>query len=403
MHFHARHHKEADRNSITMTTKLAPDRIWTLTILLFLCLIYPPLIISKSVTTGSFIQGDCYYYRAVIDSLLQDGDLLLANNVAADPLNGYLAVGREGLVPKHPIIMSLVSMPFYVLFETPGLLLFNVLDIIILIFLIFKLNCLFHDQSVALITTLLYATGTLFLDYVYNYSPDIFSTVLLLGGLYLVLRERYYIGALLLGLSIFAKLPNALLAAIILLYAGIAILRGNISHEKKRFANKWTIIVTTAVIFLISLVPFAYTNYLLFGSPVVTGYQRMAEAGPNGEVISVNHADEFNQPLLKGVYQSLFDFRNGILLTNPVLALAFLGLFWIRKIKSQDKIVLILILCLVQFIFFAKYDDWSTSHFSNRFLMTFVALSSVFTSSFISYLSDKYLFHPTKQDIVVEV
>jgi hypothetical protein len=373
-----------------MTTKLVPGRIWTLTILLFLCLIYPPLIISKSVTTGSFIQGDSYYYRAVADSLLQDGDLLVANNVAADPLNGYLAIGREGLVPKHPIIMSLISMPFYILFGSPGLLLFNVLDSIVLIFLIFKLNCLFFDPIVALITTVLYATGTLFLDYVYNYSPDIFSTVLLLGGLYLVLREKYYIGAVLLGLSIFAKLPNALLSAPILLYAGFIILRGNAEQDKQQFANKWIVLFITAIIFLISLIPFAYTNYFLFGSPVVTGYQRMAEAGPDGQVISVNHADEFNQPLLKGIDQSLFDYRNGVLLTNPVLALAFLGIFSFRKIKSPDKVVLILILCLVQFLFFAKYDDWSTSHFSNRFLMTFIALSSVFTSNFLTYLIHRF-------------
>lgn len=373
-----------------MTTGLMPDRRWTLIILLFLCLIYPPLIISKSVTTGSFIQGDSYYYRAVIDSLLQDGDLLLANNVAADPLNGYLAIGKAGLVPKHPIIMSLVSMPFYVLFGTPGLLLFNVLDSIILIFLIFKFNCLFFDPIVALITTILYATGTLFLDYVYNYSPDIFSTVLLLSGLYLVLREKYYFGALLLGLSIFAKLPNALLSAFILLYAGFVILRGNTNQDKQSSTSKWMVTLTTAVIFLISLLPFAYTNYFLFGSPFITGYQRMAEAGPDGQVIAVNHVDEFNQPLLKGIDQSLFDYRNGVLLTNPVLALAFLGVFWIRKIKPQGQIVLILILCLVQFLFFAKYDDWSTSHFSNRFLMTFIALSSVFTSNIISYLIHKF-------------
>jgi hypothetical protein len=162
-----------------MTTPRLPERSWTFIILLYLCLIYLPFIIARSDSPESFIQGDSYYYRAVIDSLSEDGDLLLANNISADPLNGQLAVGTEGFVPKHPIILPLVSMPFYLLFGSPGLLLFNILDCMLLIVLIFKLNCLFHPRIIAFTTTILYATGTLFLEYTYNYSPDVFATVLI--------------------------------------------------------------------------------------------------------------------------------------------------------------------------------------------------------------------------------
>src|SRR5258706_930992 len=376
-----------------MTTHRLPERSWTYTILLYLFIIYLPFIIARSDTVESFIQGDCYYYRAVIDSLLKDGDLLLANNIPADPLNGELAVGKGGgFVPKHPIIMPLVSMPFYILFGTPGLLLFNILDSIILILLIFKLNCLFYNHLIAFITTILYATGTLFLDYTYNYSPDVFSTALLLAGLYLMLRGRFYMGAVPLGLSIFAKLPNAPLAGVILLYAGFVILRGESTNGRIReqLGGKGMVILTIAVIFMIALAPFAYTHYRLFGSPVVTGYQRTAIAGADGQVLLVDHTGKFNQPLLKGVYSLLFNVRNGIILTNPILILAFMGAFWIGRIRFQNKIYLRLLICLVQFILFAKYDEWYTSNFSNRFLMTFIALSSIFTSNFLDYLSHKF-------------
>jgi hypothetical protein len=371
-----------------VTTHRLSDRGWTLVILLYLFFIYLPFIISRTDSTESFLKGDSYYYRAVIHSLLEDGDLLLVNNIPADPLDGQLAIGKDGLVPKHPIILALISMPFYLLFGDPGLLLFNLFACMILIVLIFKLNCLFYPRIIAFITTILYATGTLFLDYTYNYSPDIFSTVLLLAGLYLVLRERFYAGAFLLGLSIFAKLTNAPLAGVILLYAGFLIRRREITKDSLRgpFQHKILVIITTAAVFLIALSPFAYVNNMLFGSPVITGYQQTAVAGEEGEVMSVNHTDKFNQPLLKGIYLSLLDPRNGILPTNPVLILAFVGVFWIRRIDSQDKIYLILVLCLIQFILFAKYDEWFTSHFSNRFLMTFIALSSVFTSNFLSYV-----------------
>jgi hypothetical protein len=121
----------------------------------------------------------------------------------------------------------------------------------ILIVLIFNLNCLFFSRPIALITTVLYATGTLFLDYTYNYSPDVFSTVLLLSGLYLVLRARFYAGAFLLGLSVFAKIPNAPLAGVILLYAGFVILRRVTTDggTKEQFlASKVAVIVATIVI-----------------------------------------------------------------------------------------------------------------------------------------------------------
>lgn len=375
-----------------MTKYRLPESIWTYIILLYLFLIYLPLIISKSDGTENFIQGDSYYYRAVIDSLLDDGDLLLVNNFPTDPLNGQLAIGRGGLVPKHPVIMALFSLPFYFLFGTPGLLLFNILGCVILMLLIFKLNCLFHNSLISFVTTILYATASLFLDYTYNYSPDIFSTVLLVGSLYLILREKFYSGALLLGLSIFAKLPNAPLAAVILLYAGIVIWQGKSKNGSAgdSFKYKLTVSVTTALIFVAALLPFAYTNYQLFGSPVVTGYQRTAVADADGQMQSVDHAGKFNQPLLKGIYLSLFEPRHGVIPTNPVILLAFLGVVQIKRSREKGKIYLILLISLIQFFLFAKYDEWNMSHFSNRFLMSFIALSSVFTSHYLSYLAEKF-------------
>lgn len=359
---------------------------WTFFIILYLCLIYLPFIISRADSAESYIQGDGYYYRAAVISVIEDGDLLLENNLP-NPLNGQLAIGIHGFVPKHPILMPLISIPFYALFKTPGLLLFNILDCMILIALIFKINCLFHSRVIAFSTAIFYATGTLFLDYTYNYSPDIFSTVLFLSSLYFILLDKYYFGAVLLGFSIFAKIPNAPLVAVILIYAGFKILWGN-----KNINRRATVAVTTAALFFAALVPLAYTNQIFFGSPLITGYQRGAVAGVDGQIVIEDHTARFKQPLLTGIYQLSFDPRHGIIPTNPVLILSFLGIFGIKKNGMQDKAYLIIIVCLIQFILFAKYDDWATSHFSNRFLMTFIALSSVFTGNFLSVLKQKFWF-----------
>ena len=380
-------------------TKIS-DRTCIAVLLLYLCLIYPPWILSNLVTDISFIKGDCYYYRAVIISLLQDGDLLLGNNVQIDLLNGQLALGIHGLVPKHPILLSLVSLPFYQVFGNRGLLIFNVLDCALLLVLVFKLNRLFFNEIVSLITSMLYSTATLFFNYAYNYSPDVFSTVLVLAGLNLVLRNRYYLGALALGLSVFAKLPNLPLAGIILAYAAVRILRG---HELSplpppNLLKRCGKIAAIGALFLIALAPFGITNQMLFGSPIVTGYQRTAVRGEAlGEIAIDDHVDKFNQPFLEGAFRLLFDPDSGLVTTNPVLLVAFLGFIRMNRRANPGPLYLVIAVCIAQFLMFAKYDDWQTSEFSNRFLMTFVAGSSVLTAGYLQFLSGKFIGNGREQ------
>jgi hypothetical protein len=254
------------------------------------------------------------------------------------------------------------------------------------------LNRLFFDNSISFITTVLYATATLFFNYAYNYSPDVFATVLVLAGLNLVLRERFYSGAVFLGLSVFAKLPNALLAGIILLYAGLMIIRehGEAGGLRSGLSRGWFKIVCTAVLFAVALAPFGLVNHALFGSPFVTGYQRTAESGASaGEIVVSNHVNKFNQPLLFGAWRLLFDPNSGLVPTNPILILALLGLLHVNRSANTQALYLIITICAAQFLSFAKYDDWQTSEFSNRFLMTFVAGSSVLTSTYLKTLSGR--------------
>ena len=385
-----------------MTKDSPSDRAWLVTLVFYLCLIYPPLVLSDVAANLPFLKGDCQFYRAVIVSILEDGDLLLANNVS-EPLSGQLALGTQGLVPKHPIFMSVVSIPFYLLFEDKGLLLFNIIDCMILMLLIFKLNRLFYDAPIAFATTALYATGTLFFDYVYNYSPDVFSTVFVLSGLYLVLKRKFYTGAFLLGLSVFAKVPNALLAAVIFAYASFTIFREKEAGSyitKTSLAKKAATITVAGAIFIVGLMPLAYVNYSLFGSPFVTGYQRTAVAGhASAEILTINRATEFNRPLLKGGYFLLFDRYHGLMPTNPVLILAFLGLLLMRRNGNDNAFYLLFTICVVQFVLFSKYQEWNSSHFSNRYLMTLVAVSSVFTSSFLKYIKHKFFAEILSYDV----
>jgi hypothetical protein len=221
---------------------------------------------------------------------------------------------------------------------------------------------------------------------------------LLLSGLYLVLKERFYWGAFFLGLSVFAKIPNLLLAGVILLYAGFVILRE--ATEQTFISNKLIVLASTIAIFIVALIPLAYINYRLFGSPVVTGYQRTAIAGGAGQLVLMDHTSSFNQPFLKGVYLMLLDRHNGLIPTGPIILLAIPGLLLLRQVEDRKKIYLILTICLIQFAFFSKYDYLNATGLGNRFLMTFVALSSVFVSNFFSWAGRRlYQPHPAQNSI----
>src|SRR6185295_9809006 len=87
----------------------------------------------------TFLIGDCAYYRATLVSLLEDRDLDVANNLLAQrsPLPSNVARGRHGeFYPKHPILLAVVALPFYVVGGDVGLLAFNLAQLAALVLVI---------------------------------------------------------------------------------------------------------------------------------------------------------------------------------------------------------------------------------------------------------------------------
>lgn len=372
------------------TSNDGTDKKWIFLLLLLLVFIYPTYFSSNASSGINYIKGDCYYYRAIIDSILQDSDLLMENNIKSDLLNGQLALGANGLVPKHPILMPILSIPFYYFFSDTGLLLYNAITCLLLHTFIFKINRLFSNQLISFITSAIYASATLFLDYSYNYSSDILSTLLVVSGLYYILISRCYLGAFILGISIFAKITNTPLVAVIMIYS-IFTTFGHNNITSRKVTN----ISITVMMLIFGILPMAYTNYVLFNSPFVTGYQRTAIAGTSqDEIVTDNHTNKFNQPFAINSVRLLFDQHKGIIPTNLIILLAIIGGISIKRNDIDRRIVLITTLCLIQFIIFAKYDEWDTSHFSNRFLMTSIALSSIFTSRYLKNLLSELKLYP---------
>jgi hypothetical protein len=157
------------------------------------------------------------------------------------------------------------------------------------------------------------------------------------------------------------------LVGVVGLYVAFDILRE--SRDRRAFRR----LAGFGGVLALSLVPLLVTQELLYGSPWVNGYLRaVTETGFD------DHVNKFNQPFVKGLLEILFHYEKGLVVTNPVLVVSAVGAFWVLRSPQRMQLLFLAALCLAQLAFFALYDEWAYSHFSNRFLMSTVALASVF-------------------------
>jgi hypothetical protein len=319
---------------------------------------------GREIRSGSFLIGDCPYYASAAVSLLVDGDLDLKNQLKGglEVHQRQVALGLHGeWYPKHPILMSALSVPFYAGLGVAGFLLFNLLVVGCLAGVIWALCRRHVTPALATLSTAILLAGTFLRAYVYNYSPDLFAAVLFLGGLWLVLRERPLGGGLFLGLAVLAKITNLFA---LLIVAAFACCR----HDRRQALR-------LAAGALPPLLLLALFNSLMFGSPTTTGYDRTLVLA-QGEAVTVSHRGFFDLPISEGVWGQLFSARTGLLPTAPALLLAVPGFFILLRRRPWEGL---LVLCLCEFIFllFSTYRWWATSHYGNRFLMVPVALSAI--------------------------
>jgi len=319
---------------------------------------------GKEIRSGSFLIGDCPYYASAAVSLLVDGDLDLRNQLKGglEVHQKQVALGLHGeWYPKHPILMSALSVPFYAGLGVAGFLVFNLLVLSCLAGVVWALCRRHVKPSLATLSTTSLLAGTFLRAYVYNYSPDLFAALLFLGGLFFVLRERPVGGGFFLGMSVLAKITNLFG---LLIVAAFACFRADRKQAARLAAGALPALLLLALI-----------NSLMFGSPATTGYDRTLVLA-DGKAVTVSHRGFFDLPISEGVWGQLFSARTGLLPTSPALLLALPGFFILLRRRPWEGL-LVLCLCEFTFLLFSTYRWWGTSHYGNRFLMVPVALSAI--------------------------
>jgi hypothetical protein len=264
----------------------------------------------------TFLIGDCPYYRATLVSLLEDHDLDVQNNLVAErySLASNVALGRHGeFYPKHPILLAVVALPFYVVAGDIGLLAFNLAQLAGLVLVMWIGARRYASNEVAAVLVLWYAFGTLLRPAAYNFAPDVLSTLLVVGGIVALLYGRAAMAGVLLGLSLWAKWTNLVFAPIGL--ASLALRRD------------WRALARYGAGAIPPVAGLLALNWHMFGAPFVTPYDRVLIVDNHRWALEPSHRTFFTLPFWSGLWMQLSARRHGVVAAAPPVLLAVPGLF----------------------------------------------------------------------------
>ncbi len=313
----------------------------------------------------TFLIGDCPYYRATLISLLEDRDLDIQNNLAAQryPIAANVSLGRNGaFYPKHSILLSVLALPFYVAAGDLGLLAFNLAQLGALVLVMWLGARRYAPDGIAFALMLWFAFGTMLRSAAYNFAPDVLSSLLVVSGIVGLLYGRCLAAGVLLGLSVWAKWTNAVFLPVAV--AALAVQRDG------RALIRLGAGAAVPVAGLLGL------NWHMFGSPFVTPYDRVLVVDKLRWVVEPSHRTFFTVPFLRGLWTQLTDARMGLLVAAPPFVLALPGFVLIAR-RARAEALLVGGACVAPLAMFAKYDQWNVSSYGPRFLLSVVALSAL--------------------------
>ena len=276
----------------------------------------------------TWINRDGRFYINTNVTLVEDGGLdqsrfaaswyggTLGWNHNLDAGWSNVALGRDGeRLPKHPILMPLLSTPLFWAFDLDGTLLFNLLALSTAGLGAFLFARRYVDPSAAALAALGLVLGTALRDYAYDYHVDVLLLSLWLGGVVALLRGRGALAGTLIGMTVVLK-PTCLLwlPSLLLLWA-------------ETRSRRTLLRALTAGALVLSL--FALQNWWLFGRPWWTGYNRTLVVVAGIPQLA-SHVDAFSTPLLEGLERN-FSGPWGLRHRFTLFSLCLFGLYRLAK------------------------------------------------------------------------
>ena len=273
---------------------------------------------------STWIQRDGRFYTNVNVTLVESGsvdqsewagswyDRDLGWNRSLDAAWSNVALGADGeRVPKHPILMPVLSTPLFWAFGLRGLLVFNLLCFGLAGAAAFAFVRRYASPGAALIAAGAFLLATGIRTHVYDYHVDVLLLALWLGGLAALHARRGFLAGVLVAGAVMLKPTTIVLApaAAILARPG------------------WRVFGQAMLGGAIALGGWAVKNTIVFGRPWWAGYNRMLVVEDSETVLA--QVDAFSVPLeegLRAVWNGPYGLRNRMPLALVALAgLAFLS------------------------------------------------------------------------------
>ena len=336
-------------------------------VLLILAIVYGA-IVASGYDGEPALRGDAWYYYLTSTSLLHDHDFDLANQLPdrLEDHSGEIALDRNGhFVPKHNIVLAIVSLPLVALWGKQGAVIFNLLQLLLCLHVLNLWVASYSSPRAAALATFLVGVATFAPHYVYNYSQDILASGFLLGAFICLDRRSdraigLLLAGILFGIACVAKFPY-----LIVLPTLIFLLPAKLS--------RW---VYFGVGFAGPVALLLGYNTAMFGHPLITSYDRMAIFAAGAWHVDTHRNDFSLEIFWHGLVGQLFDREHGLIWTSPITIPSLLGFGYLLRRRWRLGIALGATVLLL-YGFFAAYRFWNTSHYGNRFLFPVIFLSGL--------------------------
>ncbi len=327
------------------------------------CLVFATaLLILGSEAAGRYspyrwLYADGSFYYNMVRGLVAHGSLDQGHIHPRTWFNGTLgwnynltddwsniSVGSDGTwYPKHAFLMPVLSVPFYLAFGPVGTLFFNVLSGALTALLSAELGTRFTRRPAASLIAI-GATGMpAIVRQAYGFNNDVFYSFLVVGAaIYLADRASWRAG-IVAGFSVLAKITNVIFLVPYTLWLAF-------DRDLKK-------IVRFALGCCIGIGIAALANWIMFGAPWVTPYQRVLIVHNGAQEIQ-SHFRLFSRDFDQG----LSAIWTQLLRSFPAYLLAFAGCAaWALRRKWVEALTFGLALTL-PLLFFAKYS-WYREEF----------------------------------------
>lgn len=271
---------------------------------------------------------------------------------------------RDGLSFPYQLSMVLATL-FYVFLG---------------IFFLRKILVELYSDKVAAATILFLGFGTNFFHYSAFESGMAHTFVLGLYAPWLWLTIRWhrapefktsaFIG-LLSGLICLARPSEAVLVLLFFFYAVGT--RFSLAEKFNFFIKNLSSVAVIISAGLLTLLPQILFWKINLGMWIFNGY---------GE----EHFFEFSNP---HIYEALFSYRKGWLLYNPIMLFALLGIFYLKKQKSDWFWSVLTFTVLSIYVIFSWHMWWYSSSFGNRGIVQIYPILAIGMGAFLTAFAEK--------------